>query len=448
MKFKLLAISLLFFLSCSERERFVSHDLSEEHVRDTLRVAMLYSPASYFQYKNRSGGYDYELCKNLADYLKKPLKIVPVESDPELYELLDGNQVDMVAYSCAETRDLQQKYLQVFTSSDDAMVLVQRQGRQAVTDVTGLDGKRIYIRRGSPFQERMKALNEEIGGKVQIVLAPDTVLSSELIELVADGKIDYTLAYGQLASLYRRYNRQLDVRLQVSFPQRRGWVMRRNTPLLYAAVAEWWENLDRRLVSSLEARYLKQNVYVSSRAERLLAHGAISPYDDYFRRYAPIIGWDWRLLAALAYNESRFNPQTVSYAGAEGLMQLMPTTAAAYGLDSITVFDPEANIAAGVQYIKHLQNIYRKVDDEMEQQKFILASYNAGPAHILDAMALAEKYGKDPHVWYDNVEYYLMKKSDPVYYEDPVVKFGFYRGGQARKYVENVLNTYQRYLTR
>ena len=126
----------------------------------------------------------------------------------------------------------------------------------------------------------------------------------------------------------------------------------------------------------------------------------------------------------------------------------MPTTAAAYGLDSVTIFEPEANIAAGVQYIKHLQNIYRKVDDEMEQQKFILASYNAGPAHILDAMALAEKYGKDPHVWYDNVEYYLMKKSDPVYYEDPVVKFGFYRGGQACKYVENVLNTYRKYLTR
>lgn len=448
MRARWLPIFLLLLLSCSKREQQVSHDLSEEHVRDTLRVAMLYSPTSYFVHKNRTGGYDYELCRNLAEYLQKPLKVIPVESDPELYELLDDNQVDMIAYSCAETRELRQQYLQVFTSSEDGMVLVQRQGRQAVTDVTGLVGKRINIRRGSPFQERLASLDEEIGGKVQIVLASDTLLSSELIEMVADGQIDYTVAYSQTASLYRNYNRQLDVRVQVSFPQRRGWVMRRNTPLLYAAVSEWWEKVDRRMVGSLEKRYLRQNAYVSSRAERSLPHDDISAYDDYFRKYAPVIGWDWRLLAALAYNESRFNPQTVSYAGAEGLMQLMPTTAAAYGLDSVTVFEPEANIAAGVQYIRHLQNIYRSVEDEMEQQKFILASYNAGPAHILDAMALAEKYGKDPHVWYDNVEYYLMKKSDPAYYEDPVVKFGFYRGGQARKYVENVLNTYQKYLTR
>ena len=434
-------------LSCSERKQRVSHDLSDEYMRDTLRVAILHSPTSYFVHNNRIGGYDYELCKNLADYLRRPLKMVAVESDPELYELLDNHQVDLIACPCAETRNLQQKYLQVFTSSDDAMVLIQRQGRQAVTDVTGLAGKRIIIRRGSPFQARLKALDEEIGGKIQLVLAPDTIRSSELLELVAAGKIDYTLAYSRLAALYRNYSPQLDVRLQVSFPQRRGWVMRKNSPLLHAAVAEWWEKTDPRLINSLDKRYLQQNVYVASRA-RTSAYGNISPYDDFFRKYAPVIGWDWRLLAALAYNESRFNPRTVSYAGAEGLMQLMPTTASVYGLDSLTVFDPEASIAASVQYIRYLQNIYRKVEDETEQQKFILASYNAGPAHILDAMALAEKYGKNPHVWYDNVEYFLMKKSDPAYYNDPVVKFGFYRGGQARKHVENVLNTYQKYLTR
>ena len=139
------------------------------------------------------------------------------------------------------------------------------------------------------------------------------------------------------------------------------------------------------------------------------------------------INWDWRLLAALVFHESRFDASQRSWAGAAGLMQLMPHTASNFGLNKRTVFDPEMNIEAGVQYIKSLNLSFRKVENKDERIKFILAGYNCGPSHILDAMALAKKYWKNPQIWFGNVDYYLLKKSEPEFYNDKVVKYGYFR---------------------
>lgn len=118
--------------------------------------------------------------------------------------------------------------------------------------------------------------------------------------------------------------------------------------------------------------------------------GKISHYDDLFRRYAKEIGWDWRLLASLAYTESNFNPNVVSWAGAKGLMQLMPATARAMGVPPGKEQDPEESIKAAVKYIAGMQRTFSKITDKEEQAKFILAAYNSGIGHVTDAMALAE----------------------------------------------------------
>jgi membrane-bound lytic murein transglycosylase F len=129
-------------------------------------------------------------------------------------------------------------------------------------------------------------------------------------------------------------------------------------------------------------------------------------------------------------------------------MQLMPHTAANFGLDKDTKFNPEMNIEAGVQYIKSLNLVFRQVENNEERIKFILAAYNSGPAHILDAMALARKYGKNPQLWFNQTEYFLLKKSEPEFYNDPVVKYGYFRGKETVKYVKNTLNTYEKYMKR
>lgn len=171
----------------------------------------------------------------------------------------------------------------------------------------------------------------------------------------------------------------------------------------------------------------------------------IVPYEQYFKQYAPLIGWDWELLAALCYEESRFNPQARSYSGAVGLMQLMPKTATRFGLNDSTIYIPECNIRAGVEYIGRLQQIFAFIKDSTENQYFVIASYNAGPAHIMDARRLAKKYGKSAYQWADHTEFYLSQLQDETYYSDTTaVQYGAFDATQTISYVRKVMRTYRR----
>lgn len=159
-----------------------------------------------------------------------------------------------------------------------------------------------------------------------------------------------------------------------------------------------------------------------------------------------MINWDWRLIAALIYKESRFHPDAVSHRGAFGLMQLMPQTAKRFGADINST--PAEQIAAGAKLIQYLDKLFVKtVPDPEERIKFILASYNIGQAHIIDAQKLALKHGKNPHIWYDNVEYFLLAKSQPEFYNDPVVKYGKVKGVETKNFVRDVLSKYDQYKT-
>ncbi len=165
------------------------------------------------------------------------------------------------------------------------------------------------------------------------------------------------------------------------------------------------------------------------------------PYETIFRQYADTIGWNWTLLAALAYEESHFNPHAKSPVGATGLMQLMPKTAANYGLNDSTILIPEQNIRAGALYIKRLQKTYNFITNPQENIHFVLASYNAGPAHIMDARRLAKRYGRSPYVWFDNTEYWLTQLANPTYATDSVVLYGAFNATETTAYVRKVLRT-------
>ena len=172
--------------------------------------------------------------------------------------------------------------------------------------------------------------------------------------------------------------------------------------------------------------------------------GIISKYDYLFQKYAPLTRWDWRLLAAQCYQESTFDPQARSWAGACGLMQIMPSTADMIGLSRANLFDPEENIAGAARYIKTLNSKFLDIRDRDERNAFILASYNGGFFHIRDAMALAKKYGKNPHSWRD-VSEFVLKLSNPTYYNDPVVKYGYMRGQETANYVESIRHRWAQY---
>ena len=173
----------------------------------------------------------------------------------------------------------------------------------------------------------------------------------------------------------------------------------------------------------------------------------ISPYDSLFRVYADTVGWDWKMLAAVAYVESKFDTAAVSAVGAQGLMQMMPRTARAMGVPEGMGSDPAESVRAAARYFAYLSRLFHRVPDG-ERINFVLASYNAGFGHIHDAMRLANKYGKNRYVWDDNVETYLRLKNDSIYYTDSLCRNGKFSGIETTLFVRKVQHKYSEYRLR
>lgn len=451
--FKLIVVSmfLIFWMTSCRTKKISStddpsRDLKQITHSDTLKVATMYGSTSYFLFRDEYLGFDYEMAENLAAFLHVKLELTIAQTPQEMTQWLEQGKVDLVASNMIQTKALKEKFNFVFPQNESYLVLVQNMGANSLSDVTQLAGKEVYVNSNTIFHERLKSLNEEIGGNIKIKIASDSLSTDDLIDMVSENKISYTLAYHNVALLHKAHNKSLDVHMSVGFEQHNGWIIRKQSSEFNKSIENWIKQAETTtLQDQLFHKYWESSPYFSLRKVKI-PRGAISPFDNLFKKYAPQISWDWRLLAALAYHESRFDNSQVSWAGASGLMQLMPRTAANFGLDNATKFDPERNIEAGVQYIKSLNMSFRQVENNEERMKFILAAYNSGPAHILDAMALAKKFGKNPHLWFDNVEYFLLKKSEPQFYNDPVVKYGVFRGKETVKYVQNTLDTYQKYM--
>ena len=191
--------------------------------------------------------------------------------------------------------------------------------------------------------------------------------------------------------------------------------------------------------------FVDRKKHVERSASKFLTSstGKLCEYDHLLKQYAVELGWDWRLLASQAYQESRFKPDARSWAGATGLLQLMPRTAKEFGVTDLN--DPEQNVQGAVKFLQWLTRHWTKrIDDEDERLKFILASYNTGAGHVEDAQRLAEKHGHDPDRW-EHVSYWLLQKSTQQYSSDPVVKFGFCRGVEPVQYVSSILDRFDHY---
>lgn len=448
-----LILVLLTMMSC-KKALISSEDLEiKQNIaqipKDTLRAVTQYSATSYFLYNGEKElGFDYEMIKNLADYLHLPLKIIVAENDDEMYQILENGKADIAAYNTFETKELKKKFDFVFPQQESYLVIVQHIDRYAVSDPIELKGKDVWVKKNSINHKRLEALNNEIGGGINIKFANDSLSTDDLMQLVSNRKIQYTIAFRHKALLQKSFDGSLDARIPIGINMQNGWLIRKNEKVLNDTIVSWLsKGATQNLADILFDKYWVKNPYFSLKNIHV-PKGHLSPYDDLFKKYAPRVGWDWRLLAAVAYAESQYDKNARSWAGARGLMQLMPQTGYQFGLNSDNFSDPESNIAAGVEYIKSLNMIYRKISDKDERIKFILASYNSGPAHVIDAMSLAEKYGKSKYIWYDNSEYYLSKKNDPDYYNDPVCKYGKFRPKETLRYVPYVLDIYEDFINR
>lgn len=225
-----------------------------------------------------------------------------------------------------------------------------------------------------------------------------------------------------------------------------SWAVRDGNTELADSIKNWYKpeiaaNVKREERELFSTQSIHRHVYAPMLNTQA---GIISNYDHLFKRYAPIARWDWRLLAAQCYQESCFDPKAYSWAGAKGLMQIMPETARHLGLADSEVYKPDQNIYAAVRYINELNSHFTDIRNPEERKFFILASYNGGFFHIRDAMALAKKNGKNPHKWIHVAEY-VLKLSTPECYNDPVVKYGYMRGSETANYVSAIYSRWQKY---
>ena len=465
----ILTISIVFSicLSCNTArekgfysEPQVEIDLDAIVKRGYITALVDNNSVSYFIYKGRPMGYEYELLQLLAKQLKVDLKIKITSGVEHAIEQINKGDGDILAFPLSINKS--RKELVTFTRPhfNSYHVLVQRKPKNwqnesqeeiqdsLIRNLADLSGKEIYVLKGTSFELRLKHLTEELG--VDIKIQSDTLSESteELIDKVALGEIDYTVATHTLAQVNASYYPNLDVSTVLSVPQQIAWAVRKNSPQLLAAIDAWLGKIKKE--STFMVLY---NRYFNSPRTSLIRRKSdyssvkgnkLSPYDVLIKAGAEKLNWDWRMLAAVIYQESKFSQGDVSWAGAQGLMQLMPETAKRFG--AANPRDPAQNIKAGVNYLIHLNKYWSKsIMNDDERMKFILASYNAGLSHIIDARKLTQKYGKNSTLWHDNVEYYLLKKSNPTYYLDPVAPAGYCKCEEPVNYVNDVLARFEEY---
>ncbi len=440
------AILTALAVSCNGKSGKPQDDHQSGELPDTLRVGTLYSPTSYFIYREEKMGYDYDLMMSFGADKGIVIDLHVAPSLPALIEMLDSGEIDLAAYEIPVTAEFRKHIIPCGIENITHQVLVQPKSKNRITDVTQLVGKEVYVEEGSKYQHRLNNLNDEIGGGIIIhTVDKDTLITEDLIEMVSTGEIPLTIVDSDVARLNRTYYNTLDIGLEISFEQRSSWGVRHDMPWLADTINEWFIKSE---PARIQARLLKRYFELSKESPQFnidLSKGRISPYDELFKKYAKKIGWDWRLIASQGYAESHFDTTVVSWAGARGLMQIMPRTARAYGLSADRITNPEANIKAAVDIIGDLDKSLKKhVPDSVERRKFVIAAYNSGIAHVYDAIALAGKYGKDARVWNGNVADAILMKANPEYYNDPVCKYGYFRGKQTTAYVTKVMDFYER----
>lgn len=461
--FLFLFFSLVVFVLWNEisnsREKYLNNsdgllnDLHRIKKTGVLKAAVDYNSSNYFIYRGKPMGFEYEILQSLCNELEVKLEIVVSNNIKESMEGLKNSRFDLIAQNLTVTKQRSNEIDFTLPLHQTKQVLVQREKSVTLTDsayigsVLELKGKKVHVQKYSAHYQRLINLTEETGLDTEVIA--DSLMSvEELIALVAKGEIDYTVCDENIAKLNKFYYPNLDVTLQISFPQNIAWAVRKGTE-------EWKEFLNKWLAEFRETRKYHHIYYKYFESPRIvermtsefnsISGGKISKYDGMIKEIAKEYNWDWRLISAIIYHESRFNESAGSWTGAYGLMQIMPATAEAFGVENIE--NPKQNVKGGILLLNSLNNQFLKnIPDSTQRVKFVLAAYNIGLGHVNDAQRLAEKYGKNPLIWENNVEIYLQHKAEEKYFKDEVVRWGYCRGEEATKFVRNVTNNYRQYV--
>lgn len=408
------------------------------------------SSTSYFIFKGEPMGFEYDLLKAFANHLNVKLEIDVISDLDSLFHNINSEEVDIVAANLTVTNERKKKVLFTDEILSTRQVLIQNRinGRRLIRKINELIDSTVHVRKESSFYERLNHLSDEIGGPINIEPTSGKVTVEQLIDLVNSGEISYTVADEHVAKINQAYYNNIDVKTPISFEQQVSWALPETHQELNDSINAWLSTY--RKTIEFRMTYLKYFGNTKIFRNRLNSElftsmsKQISPYDELVIKHLDSLNWDWPLVVSLMYQESQFNPNKIAWTGASGLMQMMPKTAESFGLDSNAT--SEDHIRAGIDYLFWLDRQFlKKIENDTDRVPFVLAAYNCGLGHVFDAMRLAEKFGLNAKLWNSNVEEMILKKSEPEYYKDEVVYYGYSRGSETYKYVREVLERYQHY---
>lgn len=443
----------------SEEQLIQVRDWDEIKSSGKLIALVDNSTTSYFIYRGQPLGFEYELLNWFAQENNLELEIVLINDLDSVFQKLNNGFGDIIAANLTITKPRQELVNFTEPHLSTRQVLVQKLpenywqlnedkvNSQLIKDPIELSNKNVWVRRNSSFYDRLVSLSDEIGNEIHIVDADGKLQTEELIRMVAEGEIDYTIADENVAKTNKKYYPNIDIETPISFTQNIAWAVNKKATSFQTILNKWI--LEKKKTNDYHTIYLKYFLARTAYAKKVTSdYGSdknrISEYDDIIKLNAAKFDFDWHLIASVIFQESQYDTSAQSWTGAQGLMQLLRETAAKFEDGNLS--DPSFNIYAGFSYLSELQNYWTpKITDKNEALKFALASYNIGLSHVLDATRLAEKFGLDPTIWNNNVELMLKNKAEEKYYNDEVVYYGYCKGSEPVFYVKQVVERYKHY---
>jgi membrane-bound lytic murein transglycosylase F len=433
-------LAFLIGLSFSCENILVSKPDSLERIaeRGSIIVITQNSGSTYYLYREQPAGFEYDLAAEFARYLNVDLEVV-TPGWLEMFDMLDHGEGDFIAagVTVVPSRERRVDFSDPYLTVQQEVIV--HHDNYDIKNVDDLNGRSVYVRAGTSYQERLAVLLGD-GVDMELILVPD-VPTDELIRRVADSEIQITVADSNIALLNRRYHPDIRIAFTLSEPQSLAWAVRKGNGELLEAMNGFFTRI--RTDGTLNEIYSRYHEDANNlnRFDLKAFHRKVETdlprYRKMISEAADKHGFDWRLIAAMVYQESHFNPRARSYTGVRGLMQVTQRTAAEMGI--VNRMDPEQSIDAGVGYLASLYERFGDIENEKDRLLFSLASYNIGYGHVRDAQKIVREHGRDPDSWSAVVEALPFLQMPEFYHE---TRFGYARGTEPVRYVENIMAYY------
>jgi membrane-bound lytic murein transglycosylase F len=419
-------------------------DLPQLKERGRIRMITRNNAATYFLWRGEVLGFEYELAHRFAEHHDLRLEVVVAPTHDDLLPMLLAGEGDFVAAFLTATPEREEegvKFSRPYHFASE--VVVGRGSEKPMGSVADLSGRRIAVRRSSAYWSTLAQTRERFDVRFEVVEVPANMETEAIMVAVADSVYDLTVADSHLLELEMTIRDDLQGLLQLSETEPHGWAVHPDNTELLAAIDEFIERNYRGLFYNVTyQKYFERAQKYELGWENSGAATRLSPYDELVRNLAAGTRWDWRLVVAQMYQESRFDPGARSWAGARGLMQVLPRTARELGITDLS--DPREGIRAGIEYLDWVWDRFPNELDPAEHMWFTLAGYNAGHGHVRDARRLAKQLNLDPDKWFDNVEVAMLKLSQQEYARQ--ARHGFVRGREPVNYVRQIRERYRAYV--